>query len=105
MLKRRRMKDKKEMVEDGYRLCRICGEPIIKLGGNRKELNNDEFHWACVLWAKVRNIRKENRKTQRRGMEDKNGNKKQKPEATDTRSLRKNETMGEKTGWRWDRVT
>jgi len=62
MLKRRRMKDKKEMVEDGYRLCRICGEPIIKLGGNRKELNNDEFHWACILWAKTKNIQKERRR-------------------------------------------
>ena len=95
MLNRRRMKDKKEMIEDGYRLCRICGEPIIKLGGNRKELNSDEFHWACILWARTKNIRKEDRR---------HGFKEQELKTKNTRSLRQNEAMGEETKKRWSCV-
>lgn len=65
MLKRRRMKDKRAMVDDSYKLCKICGEPIIKLDGSRKELNSDEVHWACDLWAKTKNIYKTIRRKER----------------------------------------
>lgn len=73
MIFRRRMKNKQEMVEDGYKLCRICGEPIIKLEGSRKELNSDEYHWACSLWARTRNIHKEIRRNKRNNKDSEEG--------------------------------